>query len=106
MTKSPEAILLEAATKQICRDAGFKQVRIGHMYTGDDWKQQLALVSGGEAADDAADERPINSDLVGVFPIRTRLSRFLTNDMDCVVSLRRPIVGQPSALSEETIRVH
>ena len=44
--KAPEAILLEAAIKQICRDAGFKQVRIGHMYTGDDWKEQLALVNG------------------------------------------------------------
>ena len=48
----------------------------------------------------------MDSELVRVFPIRTRLSRFLTNDADCVVAIRRPIVGQESALSEEIVRVH
>jgi peroxiredoxin len=98
--KAPEMLLLEAAVKQICRDAGYKQIGIGHAYTWEDWKKELALVENTEGSNDA-EERPVSSELVRVFPIRTRLSRFLTHDADCVVEIQRPIIGQESALSEE-----
>lgn len=101
-SNGPEAQLLDAAIKQICRDAGFEKISTGSTYTGDDWKEKLALINSGDGAVDGADESPIDSDLVCVFPIRTRLSRFLTDDSDCVVAVRRPFDGRSNPLSKET----
>jgi hypothetical protein len=63
-----------------------------------DWKKQTAKVDDG-AAD--MDEPAVGNDLVKVYPVRTALSRQLTN-ADCVVDIRAPLITQGDGLKAET----
>jgi len=79
----------------ICRDAGFAKVQTGMAGEGGSWQDKIASL--GSLTDDVdSSESPIEDEFVRVYPVRTRLSRFLLGDSryDCYIDLRQPIDGR------------
>jgi peroxiredoxin len=94
---------MENAVTEMGRQAGF--VRFGTMMTGEgrSWREKLDRFKDVVDEPDAT-ESPVASDVVRVYPVRTRLSRFLLGDVqdDCYISLRQAIDGRFKGFSPGT----
>ena len=87
--------LLMWALQGFGKHAGFESSRVSNTYLGEgfDWEEMINGIraSIGDAAD--GPEPMVGDDTVQVFPVRTRLSRYLAGDADCVVDVLQPIDG-------------
>jgi peroxiredoxin len=86
---------MEATVTNICRQAGFADVGTSMSGEGDSWARKAALFA--RVADESdASESSIEDELIRVYPVRTKLSRFLLYhpDDDCFVVLRQPFDGR------------
>lgn len=79
------------------RTAGFRAVQVTNTYKGwskgmidRDWEQTIARIKEAMEDKPEADEPANGNDLVRVYPVRTTLSRILTNNVDCCVSILPP----------------
>lgn len=92
---------MENAVTGVCRQAGFDKVRTGMTGEGGTWNDKMARFAN-VADDDGAAEIPIETEFVRVFPVRTKLTRFLlgSSDYDCLIELRQPIDGRFTEFSE------
>ncbi len=95
---------MEKSVSDICRKAGFPRVRTMMTGEGGMWTEKMAMLE--TLADDAdTSESPLESDVARVYPVRTRLSRFLLgNQTDCFIVLRQPIDGRFQDFSPEVRR--
>jgi peroxiredoxin len=86
---------MQQVVKTACRQAGFVNGGTSNLGEGRSWRDKVAEFS--DIADDVnATESPVEDDFVRVYPVRTRLSRFLLGDSlhDCFLDLRQPIDGR------------
>ena len=91
---------LEAAVKQLCRDAGFAKVRSSKTYSSLKWQRytdRFRATPGNVELQEPILERP----LIRTYAIKTNLSRAVLADADCWVQIRRPFDGRQESLSEE-----
>ena len=87
--------LMESAVATICRQAGFAKVNTSMTGEGESWHDRVAPFTG--MVDDLnATESPVADERARVYPVRTKLSRFLLYhaDEDCVIKLEQPIDGR------------
>jgi thiol-disulfide isomerase/thioredoxin len=87
--------LMESAVTTICRQAGFAKVNTSMTGEGESWRDRVAPFT--RLVDDLnATESPVADERVRVYPVRTKLSRFLLYhaDEDCVIKLEQPIDGR------------
>ncbi len=105
--KPDEQRKLESEVKAICQTAGFVRVRIGMTFESEKWTDKVARINAS-SADPSLSETPIDSELVRVFPVCTKLSHFLLGDVDCFVQLRQPIDGRflqfPKSIHESIVK--
>jgi thiol-disulfide isomerase/thioredoxin len=95
--------LMESAVTTICRQAGFAKVVTSMNGEGESWHDKVAQFTA--LGDDLnATESPVEDELVRVYPVRTKLSRFLLRhaEEDCFIKLREPIDGRFRELSPAT----
>jgi peroxiredoxin len=86
---------MESAVTTICRHAGFAKVKTSMTGEGESWHDRVAPFT--RLVDDLnATESPVADERVRVYPVRTKLSRFLLShaDEDCVIKLAQPIDGR------------
>jgi thiol-disulfide isomerase/thioredoxin len=95
--------LLEAALTQLCRKAGFERVATGKTYTFSTWQQEIESLDEATRGRTDGDEALVQDDRVRAFAVRTKLSRFLTGNADCVVHVRQPLDGRVIEIPEETL---
>ncbi len=86
--------------KQLAETAGYQKVTAIWMSPSQEWKVDYASAEGFIQPDDAS-EPLIEDDFVRVYPIRTRLSKFLHQGADCVVEVVRPFDGRTTSISDE-----
>jgi thiol-disulfide isomerase/thioredoxin len=101
-----ETQAMERAITSICRQAGFSKVSAGMSGEGEAWQHKTKRFA--DLVDDSdANETPIEDEIVRVYPVRTKLSRFFLGapDYDCFVELRQPIDSRFTAISETQRRV-
>ena len=87
--------LMESAVTTICRQAGFAKVNTSMTGEGESWHDRVAPFTN--LVDDLnATESPVADESARVYPVRTKLSRFLLYhaDEDCVIKLEQPIDGR------------
>ena len=95
--------LMESAIKTICQQAGFAKVITSMNGEGESWHDRIAQFA--RLGDDlGATESPVEDELVLVYPVRTKLSRFLLRyaEEDCFIKLREPIDGRFREFSPTT----
>jgi thiol-disulfide isomerase/thioredoxin len=95
--------LMESAIKTICQQAGFAKVITSMNGEGESWHDRIAQFA--RLGDDlGATESPVEDELVLVYPVRTKLSRFLLRyaEADCFIKLREPIDGRFREFSPTT----
>ncbi|HVU85934.1 MAG TPA: TlpA disulfide reductase family protein [Pirellulales bacterium] len=92
---------MESAVTGVCRQAGFAKVRTGMAGEGGSWKEKVARFAN-VMDNEGATETPVETEFVRVYPVQTKLSRFLlgNTDYDCLIELRQPIDGRFTAFSE------
>lgn len=59
---------------------------------GNDWKQRVEAARES-IADGSVEESPVSNKLVKTYPVRTMLSRWMTEGCDCVVHVQQPVDG-------------
>lgn len=97
---------LRQRVKELCSSAGYSNVRVSETSTSAEWKNVLERAEVFHQPNDA-DEPLIENDHVRVFPIRTKLSRFIHGEADCIVEVVHPVDGRMKEISselEESIR--
>ena len=86
--------------KGIAKAAGFRTTIATEVSTSVPWRDAYADVHVWEEAD--APREPIVEDaLVRVYPLRTKLSKMVLGDADCVVELKRPLDGRQQDFSQQ-----
>jgi thiol-disulfide isomerase/thioredoxin len=101
-----ETKAMENAVTAMCRQAGFARVGTGTTGEGGSWQDKVAKFASLVDKVDAT-ESPVEDEFVRVYPVRTKLSRFLLGDADddCFVELRQPIDGRFSEFSDTARQV-
>jgi thiol-disulfide isomerase/thioredoxin len=95
--------LMESAVTTICRQAGFAKIDTSMNGEGESWHDRVAQFTRlGDDLDET--ESPVEDELVRVYPVRTKLSRFLLHhpEEDCFIKLAEPIDGRFSEFSPAT----
>ncbi|QDV42774.1 Thiol-disulfide oxidoreductase ResA [Stieleria neptunia] len=86
--------------KQICQSAGFDSVSTSEINTSASWENHYKplkdFVGGESAIETVKTDRLINA-----YPLRTKLSRIVIGDADCVIEIKQPIDGRQQELSPE-----
>ncbi len=95
--------LMESAVTTICRQAGFAKVETSMSGEGESWHDRVAPFTRLEDDLDAT-ESPVEDELARVYPVRTKLSRFLLSraEEDCFIKLAEPIDGRFREFSPAT----
>jgi hypothetical protein len=86
---------MEMAVMAIGREAGFVKFATTNSGEGTSWTDKVAKFAGlGDEQDPT--ESPAETEFARVYPVRTRLSRFLLGDPrdDCLIELRQAIDGR------------
>ena len=78
------------ALKKIATQVGYRRVSAIQMSTSASWEDAIKPVLGYTEGEETGEE-VVENDLVRVYPIRTRLSKMLLGDFDCIVEIFRPI---------------
>ena len=86
--------------KEIAMKAGYAKVTATWQNNSQKWRIDYDSITDFEEAADAI-EPMFEDDLVRVYPIRTRLSKFLNEGADCLVEVVRPVDGRMTVLSDE-----
>ncbi|MEW4488999.1 hypothetical protein AB1L42_13010 [Thalassoglobus sp. JC818] len=81
---------LEQALENICRNAGFEEVKTSKTWTSVSWDDRFGPASKFEEPEDNSEDG-VGDFYSRAFPLRTRLSRYLLGDYDCFVRIRQPI---------------
>jgi hypothetical protein len=68
------------------------------------WKDRLATIEEGLPDMPGAEEAGIGDSAAKTYPVRTRLSRYLTQGADCVVDILKPLAGDGDEETCEVIR--
>jgi peroxiredoxin len=98
-----ETEAMQQAVKRAGRQAGFVNGGTITLGEGGSWQEKVAKFS--HVADEAdAAESPLDDELARLYPVRTRLSRFLLGDphVDCYIDVRQAIDGRFKQFSAET----
>ncbi len=95
--------LIDAGLRRLGRQAGFAKAQIARTFSGSSWRWQEQLdwlaAADGELPDG---EEPVQQDdSVRVYPVRSRLTRWLTGNASAVVFVRQPFDGRGSGLSDK-----
>jgi len=93
--------LLQAAITQFGIKAGFEKVRIGTIRAPNDWKEVLDQLEQATRGKADGEEAVIQDGLIRVWPVRTKLSRWLAGNADCIVEVRQPFDGRQSGITAE-----
>jgi lysophospholipase L1-like esterase/peroxiredoxin len=93
---------VEKAVTPICRQAGFDKIRVSNLFTGGEWQDQIGKFANLADTDGSEEETPIEDEFMRIYPVHTRLARFILgdSDYDCYIELRQPIDGHFKELSE------
>ena len=93
---------VERAVAPICRQAGFGKVSVSNSFGGGNWQDEIGRFANLADGDANAEESPIEDEFMRIYPVRTKLSRFILSDVDydCHIELRQPIDGRFKELSE------
>lgn len=97
--KAEELKLIKEALREVAKKSGFEKVSVIETNTSETWNDRVgAAVKFAEA--DEVREDVIENDYVRVYPIRTKLSKLLAGDGDCIVEIFRPIDGTFKELAD------
>lgn len=91
------------ALERAARQSGFANVRITNAFrnvVGVAWQKRIAPVIE-QPADETKDESPVVNDFVRAYPVRTALSRFVS-ESDCVCYIEKPLGSTPDAAAIPT----
>jgi peroxiredoxin len=93
---------VEKGVAPLCREAGFDKIGVSNLFTGGGWQDVVHKFANLADGDANAEESPIEDELMRIYPVRTKLSRFILGDVDydCYLELRQPIDGRFKELSE------
>jgi peroxiredoxin len=94
---------VDAEMTNICRRAGFAEVETSSTMGGESW-QRMATQFDRLADEPDRTESFVEDELIRVYPVATKLSRFLLDhpDEDCFVVLRQPFDGRFTGFSPAT----
>lgn len=98
---------------QVIRAAGCRDVSVRDFFTTTrlKWRDHLAEFDAPESStEDELSEPEEKSETVSVYPVRTRLSRYITSGSDCFVDFRRSLdesggVVAPESLDEAVLLI-
>lgn len=78
---------------EVARKSGFVKAETTSSYNNSrfDWGQFTTRIELTRDDDDGQPEKAIGDKLIRVYPVRTRLSRYLTQDADVVVDIREVV---------------
>jgi hypothetical protein len=87
------AQLLGWALKGFAAERSFPHVRLTFTWSNEkySWKDRIERLNKRSADSKEARETPSESPLCSVYPVQTMLSRWLTEDADCVVDIANPL---------------
>lgn len=91
---------IQAQLSAICRIAGYEKVSLSETMTSRQWQQTLDAAASFDEPFEAT-ESLVEDEHVRVFPVRTRLSKFVLGDTDCIVEINRPIDGRVTEISSQ-----
>ena len=95
---------LGKALRRIATEAGFGVAGMNFRYAGKyDWQAKVAAGKAIGSVEDAADEGGVGDDLVKVYPVRTKVTRFLA-DVDCEVFFLKPLDSNDRPLISAELR--
>lgn len=90
---------VEDALREVAKRSGFEKVSVIETSTSVTWRERVgAAVEYVE--NDGAMETVIENDFIRVYPIRTKLSKLLAGDGDCIVEVFQPVDGAFKTLSD------
>ena len=95
---------LEAAVKELCRDAGFATIHSSRTYSSLTWDRFADRFREAPEKGAELQGRTVERPLIRAHAIRTNLSRVVLGDADCMVAIHRPFDGRQETLSEELRR--
>lgn len=86
--------------KSLCKKSGFQNVRVSNTFHNDDkvWQPPQQMET------DRPEEPNLGNEKVSVFPVRTRLSRFLAKGMHCLIELNEPIGVDAKQLFSDDVK--
>ena len=93
------------ALAQIGRRAGFETAQTGMVGHNSQWtwREELNSIPAAVEGQPEGEEAALGDQHVRVYPVRTRLSRWLTSNADAVVVVRQPFDGRTPGLPEKTV---
>jgi hypothetical protein len=95
---------LGKALRRIATEAGFGVARMTFTYAGKyDWQARVAASKAIGSVEDTADEGGVGDDLVKVYPVRTKVTRFIA-DVDCEVFFLKPLDSNDRPLISSELR--
>jgi RNA polymerase sigma factor (sigma-70 family) len=83
------------------REDGCRNVATSFTWHGGppyDWKERVDAAAKRLATGTNLDESAVGNDVVKVYPVRTMLSAWLTNESDCVVDILTPLIGSDEGI--------
>jgi len=102
----PAVEFADAALATIGRRAGFETAQVVTATNPSNWRWQEQLdtfPAANEGGRPEGDEPLLHDPRVRAYPVRTRLSRWLTSNADAVVVVRQPFDGRTAGLPAETV---
>jgi len=108
-TRPANSIVLKDALEQFGRDVGFQDVEVSmpsvssHSEYVGNWKRAVADFATGPGEMNV-DEPGVGDQQVKLYPVRTRLSRFLYRDADCVIHILVPLDELDLAAALKTMK--
>ena len=94
---TPLRTRLNKRLKELCASAGFQKVSLSETRTSADWKDAYHRADDFDQPEDALEPLVENAH-VRVFPVRTRLSKLVHGEADCIVEVIHPIDGRMSEI--------
>lgn len=93
------------AMAQVGRRAGFEPVQTGMVGQGSrwTWQEELDSIPAPPVGQPESEEALLSDQHVQAYPVRTRLSRWLTSNADAVVVVRQPFDGRTPGLPEKSL---
>jgi thiol-disulfide isomerase/thioredoxin len=89
---------IQSALLKIAEAAGFRDVRATEMSTSAAWSEAYDRVAAFEEAP-GAEELMVHGTLVKAYALRTRLSRLVEGEGDCMIEIKRPFDGREQEIS-------
>ncbi|WP_442511936.1 TlpA family protein disulfide reductase [Novipirellula sp. SH528] len=92
---TPLRTRLNKRLKELCASAGYQNVSLSETRTSADWKDAYHRADNFDQPEDPQEPLVENAH-VRVFPVRTRLSKLVHGEADCIVEVIHPIDGRTS----------